>query len=189
MGALEARLGDTVGLVEVNDVEPIDSEKILALLPCRGGHWRHLLNRVRLGKVVRLPPMVVAVVFARSARVRGVRRVVLCYLKARRFRREQEEDIKAIIAALERFGVKAVELALDSLNPSKKGLETMKVKGYAVAPLAIFPGKLVETCHLILQGTLLGPLLVEGFDILLEWAYRVARGWYADQPNHHVWVV
>lgn len=185
VGALEARLGCPVELVEISSVEPIDSEKILVLLPCRGGHWHHLLNRVKLGEIVRLPPVVVAAIFARSARARAVERLVLCYLKAKRFYEEQEEDIKTIIAALERFGIEVEVLALDRLTPSKRRLEIMGVRDRAVAPLAIFPGKLVETCHLASQGIPLGPLLVEGFDILLEWACRAVKG----QSDYHVLVV
>lgn len=187
--ALEARLGDHVELVEVNDAELIDSEKILVLLPCRGGHWHHLLNRVKVGKIARLPPTVIAMVFARSARARGVEKMALCYLKARRFREEQDEDIRAIVATLKHFGIEAKTLALDSMEPPKKETAVMQLEGYAVAPLAIFPGKLTETCHSILKGVRLGPLLVEGFDILLEWAYKVAREQHARPCGHYVWMI
>ena len=185
--ALEARLGKPVELIEVDGVTSISAEKILVLLPCRGGHWRRLLNRIVVGRVVRLPPTVIATILARSARARGVKRLVLCYLKARRFREEQEEDIRAIITALEGFGIEAVALGLDSMEPSKKTI--LSLEGSAMAPLAIFPGKLAKTCYSASNGVPVGPLLVEGFDIVLEWAYNVARERYVGQSHHYVWAV
>lgn len=186
--ALEARLGKPVELIEVNGATPICAEKILVLLPCRGGHWRRLLNRIVVGRVVRLPPTVIATILARSARARGAKRLVLCYLKARRFREEQEEDIRAIIASLEGFGVEAVALGLDSMeSPRKKTI--VPLEGSAMAPLAIFPGKLAKTCYSASNGVPVGPLLVEGFDIVLEWAYNVARERYVGQSHHYVWAV
>jgi len=173
--------------IEVSDTRPISAEKILVLLPCRGGHWHHLVNRVKAGRIARLPPIVIAMIFARSARACGVERLVLCYLKAKRFHEEQEKDIRAIIAALENFGIETVTLRLDSMESPKNKTTTMPLEDYAVAPLAIFPGRLTKTCYSVLEGIPVGPLLVEGFDIVLEWAYKVAKEHYEDQLFTFEW--
>ncbi|KSW11376.1 hypothetical protein CF15_00475 [Pyrodictium occultum] len=150
--------------------------RVYLLMFTRGGHWLSL--REKGVNAAHIPPSVTAAAVAEELERRGLDRVMLVALKARRLVRGQSEDLELIARLLQARGLRAEARILDSLEPPERP-ETRE----PVAPVALLAGRLVRAACMLTKGPCLGPFIDYGWWHLLAWITSDIRAGLGENPG------
>ncbi|MCE4607752.1 MAG: hypothetical protein F7B61_02175 [Caldisphaeraceae archaeon] len=152
---VKKRLGN-IKLVPISELSNLSfkkGEKVVSLIPFRGGHNRSICeasSRYRV-KCLKVPIELIAESIKQEVKRRRCKSVCLMYRRAKRFAEEQEEDIKYIVDSIARSTNAKVSLKCNSCYDcifsltmlkgelSKKALEKGAGCGHSTVIEDLFP--------------------------------------------------
>jgi len=164
---LEAELG----LVEDLASRRGGGEKLLLLMPSRGGHWASLVEAGY--RVEMLPVHVWASALAEEALHRGAVGVQVVALEARRLRELQRADLERARRVLSLYGLEARLVMLPSLSARPPRLPGRR---WLQAPAAMLPGRLEASACAAAPGRCLGPIMGYAAPRIAAWIVEAAEG-------------
>ncbi len=183
MEAMASRLSKRLGLeavaVPMSDVEEgrhgfRKGDLVVALLPARGGHLATVLEEAEKSGARAVGPIPASVLAEGLSRaLEGCREILMVYWPAKRFREEQEEDLRAIASSLE-----------NSLDAKVALVPREEFRcGECMASTTLLPGRVTKRIEGCGATRAVGYLLEASESLIEEWIAGLAEKFLVERAG------